>query len=260
MGNYIFNFGTGTVVGRRTGVDYTNTPITIPTPGRLATLQDIDVSFDRTLKELIGQYQFAVDIAGGQVKIAGKAKVAGMQANFYNDLFFGNVLSSAAGELMAVDESHAAAASITVTPPASGTFVHDLGVFTQSTGNQLTRVTSVPPVGSYSVTEPGGAYTFNAGEAGTLLITYSYSVTTATSKEIVISNQLMGLSPSFEIHLQMNYPNNGGIVNTLNLKLNACKASKLDFPLKNTDYTLPSLDFMAFADASNTIGIITMNQ
>lgn len=257
----LYNFGTGTVIGRRNGVDYTNTAITTPTPARFATMQDIDISFDRTLKELIGQNTYPVDIAGAATKIAGKGKIAGMQANFFNDMFFGQALSSGAGELVAVDESHTAAATITVTPPSSGTFVHDLGVFYQATGLQLTRTGSAPAVGSYEVTEPGGAYTFNATEAGTLLISYTYSITTATSKQIVITNQLMGLSPSFEMHFQMNYPNSASTtVNTLNLKLYACKASKLDFPFKNQDHTLPSLDFMAFADASGNVAQLTLPQ
>lgn len=260
----IYNFSVGTVVGRRTGVDQNNVAITTPTPGRLMTLQDIDIEMDRSLKELRGQYQMPVDIAAADMKITGKAKYAGMQASMANELFFGQALTTGAstGEQVAVDEVHAAAATITIAPPASGVFVHDLGVFYQATGIQLTRVGAAPSVGSYEVVDATGVYTFNASEAGNLLFTYSYTVGAGvtTMKLITLSNQLMGISPSFEIHCQMNYPNNSGIVNTLNLKLNACRASKFGFPFKNQDYTMLGLDFMAFADASNTLGTITWTQ
>jgi len=260
MGTY--NFGVGTLIGRRTGVDANNTAITTPTPARFGVVQDVDIEFERTLKELIGQYQFAVDIAGGQCKITGKAKFADIQANLYNDMFFGQTLTTGAGvgEQAVIDESHTAATTVTIAPPSTGTFVHDLGVFYQATGIELTRVASAPAVGSYSVTEPGGVYTFNASEAGTLLISYSYTVGTGvtTNKLITINNQLMGITPSFELHVQLNYPNNSGVVNTLNLKLNSCRSSKLGFPLKNVDYQIPEFDFQAFADASNTIGTITL--
>lgn len=260
----LYNFGAGTAVGRRNGVDQNNVAITIPTPAQLAVLQDIDVSFDRSLKELIGQNTFAVDIAGAQTKIMGKAKFAGIQANFFNDLFFGQVLTSGAsvGEQMAVNESHVSATTVTIAPPGTGTFVHDLGVLFTATGVQLVRVASAPATGQYSVVESTGVYTMAVADAGLLLsITYSYTMGAAgTMKEITITNQLMGLSPSFEMHMQMNYPNNSGVVMTLNLRLNACKASKLDFPAKNTDYTLPSFDFQAFADASGTVGVLTLPQ
>lgn len=260
----IYNFGVGTIIGRRTGVDQNNVAITIPTPARFGTVQDVDVEFDRTLKELIGQYQFPVDIAAAATKITGKAKLANIQGAFANELFFGQTMTTGAsvGEQLAVDEVHAAAATVTIAPPGSGTYVHDLGVFYQATGIELVRVASAPAVGSYSVVETTGVYTFNASEAGNLLISYSYTVGagTTTMKLITLSNQLMGISPSFELHLQMNYPNNAGVVCSLNLKLNACRSSKFGFPFKNQDYTMPALDFMAFADASNNLGTITFTQ
>lgn len=260
----IYNFGVGTCVGRRNGVDPNNVAIVNPTPARLLTVQDVEIDIDRSLKQLMGQYQYAVDIAASGSKISGKAKFAGFQANLANDLFLGQTLTTGAsvGEQLSVDEVHPAAATVTIAPPSSGTFVHDLGVFYAANGVELKRVASAPAIGSYSVVETTGVYTFNASEAGSLQITYSYTVGAGvtTMSLITINNQLMGVNPSFEFHAQMNYPATNGVVNTLNIKLNSCRASKWGFPFKNQDHTILGLDFEAFADASNTIGTMTWMQ
>jgi hypothetical protein len=259
----IYNFGVGQVIARQNGVNNLNVAITTPTPGRFAALQDIEVDFDRDLKTLQGQYQFALDIAAGPMKISGKAKFANVQATLYNSLFFGQTLgTSGTGEQVVVDEVHTLPTGVTIAPPNTGTFIHDLGVFYQATGIELVRVASAPALGQYTVTEPGGVYAFNVSDTGSTLISYSYSSTALTGYyEIPLSNQLMGISPTFEIHLQSNYPNSvSGVVNTMNLRLNACKSSKLSLPLKNTDYQISDFDFMAYADASNTVGLLTLTQ
>lgn len=257
----LYNFGVGTLVGVRNGVDASGATIINPTPGRFGALQDVQVDFDRTLKELIGGYQFPLDIAAGQFKISGKAKSGAIQGNLYNDMFFGQTLTPAVGLQDAVDESHTVAATVTIAPPASGVFVADLGVFYKTTGIQFKRVASGPAVGQYSVVPATGVYTFNASDAGVIaLITYSYSVTTATMSQITLSNQLMGISPSFSIHLQLFYPNNSGIVNTMEMTFNACKSSKFSLPFKNQDFSMSDFDFQPFADASNTVGTITFTQ
>lgn len=260
----LFQFGVGTAIARRNGVDQNNVAIVNPTPSRLLTLQDIDVEFDRDLKQLFGGQQFAVDIAAGTMKISGKAKYAGLEANTANDLFFGQTLTSTAstGFQMAVDESHTAAATVTIAPPGTGTFVEDRGVRYHVTGVELVRVASAPTVGQYAVNESTGVYTFNASEAGTLDLSYRYTVGSGvTLKVITLNNQLMGISPAFEFEAQTNYPNSAsGVVNTLNLKLNSCRASKFGFPLKNQDFMLLGLDFMACADASGSLGTLSMVQ
>src|SRR5581483_7910147 len=118
-------------------------------------------------------------------------------------LFLGGTITTGSGIQDQAKEVHAAAASITPTPPGSGTFSKDLGVIAQATSVPLTRVASAPTVGKYAVTEPGGVYTFNASQTGNLLISYEYTVTSLVT--IPISNPLQGFSPSFEIHLQENY-------------------------------------------------------
>jgi hypothetical protein len=84
-------FGAGALWGNRT--DVTGTGIG---PDQFGILQDVQIDFDWTTKELWGQFQFPVDIARGQGKIAGKAKFARIFGAIYGDLFFGQ--SPAAGQ------------------------------------------------------------------------------------------------------------------------------------------------------------------
>lgn len=249
------NFGVGTAIGRRT--DISN-----PTPAFLGILQDIEIDFDQTLKELMGQYKMPVDVAPANLKVTGKAKFAKIQANIVNDMFMGQTLTSASGQLMAIGEAESIPATpgpYTVTVSHAVTFKEDLGVFYASNGVQLTRVSTGPAVGQYSVDEATGIYTFAAADQA-LAITVYYSYTVTTLKQISLSNQLMGSGPVFELNLQQQYTNNLGVTNQLFLKLNACRSSKLTWPFKNADYTIQEFDFTAFADQSNNWGMIATTE
>jgi len=247
------NFGSGTVIGRRT--DISN-----PTPAFFGILQDIELSFDQTLKELMGQYKMAVDIAPANLKVSGKAKFARIQANTMNDLLFGQTLTTGTGTTMAIAEAISVPATpYTVTVAQAATFSEDLGVFYALTGVQLKRVATGPTVGQYSVVETTGVYTFAAADTLVALnVYYTYGVT--TKNKISMTNQIMGVGPSFELNIQENYTNNAGVACTMFIKLNACRSSKLSLPFKNTDYTIPEFDFQAFADQSNNWGSIVTSE
>lgn len=247
------NFGVGTIIGRRT--DISN-----PTPAFLGIMQDIEIDFDQTLKELMGQYKMPVDVAPAQLKVTGKAKFAKIQANTVNDLILGQTLTSAAGQAMAIAEAGTIPGTpYQITVANAATFKEDLGVFYASNGVQLTRVAATPATGQYSVDEATGVYTFAAADT-TLTVTLYYTYTVATLKQISMANQLMGVGPVFEINIQESYTNNAGVTNTMFLKLNACRSSKLTWPFKNMDYTIQEFDFTAFADQSNNWGTIATSE
>ncbi len=252
------NFGVGTAIGRRT--DITN-----PTPSFLAILQEIDISFDQTLKELMGQYKMPVDVAQAQLKVTGKAKFARISAYTMNDMFLGVTLTPSSGEKMAIAEAQSVPGSVSyvITVTNSATFENDLGVFYAATGIQLTRVAAgAEALGKYSVDDvtPGqGVYTFAAADASAALLIY-YDYTVSTLKKIALTNQLMGTGPAFELCLQEQYTNNAGTTNYLFLKLTACRSSKLTLPFKNIDYTIQEFDFTAFADQSNSWGAISTSE
>jgi len=245
------NFGAGTLVGRRT--DITN-----PTPGFMGILQDVQVDFDQSIKELMGQYKMPVDIAPAALKITGKAKMARIQANMTNDLILGQTLTSASGIRLAIAEPHTVASTTQLVTQAA-TFKEDMGVYYASNNVQLTRVAPASEAtGKYSVNETTGTYTFAVADEVALLFYYSYGI--VTDKQIALTNQLMGVGPSFEVVLQESYTNNAGVTNNLFLKLNACRSSKMSWPFKNADYTIQEFDFQAFADQSNNWGTLSFTE
>ena len=84
-----------------------------------------------------------------------------------------------------------------------------------------------------------------------MLITYSYTQSVAGSKA-VISNKLMGVAPTFQIDFYQTNPNVAGA--QWSLRLYSCISSKLSMGSKLEDFTIPEMDFEAFANASNNIG------
>ncbi len=246
-----YNFGVGTAIGRRT--DIVN-----PTPAFLGVLQDIELSFDQTLKDLVGQFKLPVDVAPANLKITGKAKLAVIQANMMNDLFFGATLTAAAGIQMATQET-ATTATTTFTVTNAATFKEDLGVFYKATGVQLKRVATSPVTGQYSVVETTGVYTIAVGDENTVFnVFYTYGVT--TKQNLAMANEFMGQGPSFELNIQEQYTNNAGVVGTIFIKLNACRSSKFTLPFKNTEYTIPEFVFMAYADTAGNWGTIATTE
>jgi hypothetical protein len=251
------SFGQGALWGARTDAVIAGTPDL--GARQFGVLQDIQVDFDFTSKELYGQSQFPVAIARGQGKITGKAKFAQVLGLLYSDLFFG--LTGATGQFgVAQYEAGTvpAVSTYTITVANAATYNDDLGVTYASSGKRFTRVTTPSSAGQYSVNFATGIYTFSAADASAaVVISYSYNVTT-TGNKITISNQLQGTTPVFKATFYQEispYGIGGSAVNApLALRLNACVASKLSLPTKMEDFTIQELDFSAFADASGTIG------
>ncbi|MGC2200923.1 MAG: hypothetical protein WA633_12365 [Stellaceae bacterium] len=242
------SFGSGAVWGERTDVSGSGIG-----PRQFGVLQDIQIDFDWTDKELYGQLQFPVAIARGQGKISGKAKFAQILGLLYSDIFFG---TTPANGQFAVSQLEAgtvpATTPYTVTAANAASYNDDLGVAYASTGKRLDRVTTPSAAGQYSVNFSDGVYTFSAADASTaILISYTYNMTTSGSK-LTITNQLMGFTPTFKATFYTAYDGSGTA-----LRLNACTANKLSLPTKLDTWTISELDFMAFADASGTIGYLS---
>jgi len=215
-----------------------------PTPTQLITLQDISVDCSFTPKPLMGQLQWPVAIARGEGKMDIKAKYAKLSAKGLNDLNFGNTVGT--GQILFVpNESHTAAASITITPPGGGTFDSDQGVI-DANGNPMV-LHATPAVGQYSVT--GAVYTFNASQTGPLFISYTYSI--AGGAAVTIVNRPMGAQPVFNLWIA-----NGNWSNNLAIRFPACIATKVSLPQKNTDWTLADQEFGAFSDSLSNIAYL----
>ena len=99
-----------------------------------------------------------------------------------------------------------------------------------------------------------GVYTFAAADTGKAMkINYTYTVA-ASGYKTTISNQLIGAAPKFKVVLNDIYEGKN-----LTVVLNACTSSKLQIATKLEDFIIPEIDFEAMADASNTIGTISID-
>jgi hypothetical protein len=250
MTQYVF--GSGTLIGKRT--DVANTP-----PALIGTLESVEIDFDRKVETLLGQYNVAVAAGGAELKITGKAKFARLQATTINNLFLGQALSSSGMLEMATSEA-ATTATTTFTVAIGATYTEDFGVYYASNMVQLTPVASGPTQGQYV---PGvantGTYTINASDENTALLVYYGYTTSSGGNKIVLSNQLTGPVPMFEVSLKETF-NYFGTQKDLVVKLNACFSPKLSLAFSNQKFTIPELDFQAIADASNNIGTIGITE
>lgn len=249
-------FGAGKLIAIPT-VDANGNAILVPTPVAIAILQDVSVDFDYETKTLHGEKQFAIAIARGKAKIGWKAKSGDFSGAALGSLFLG---SQATGSRKAVviDEAKTIPATagpytLTIAPPSTGTFVADLGVTNALTGQLMTRVSSAPATGQYSVVVATGVYTFAAADQGVpVLISHEYLIAvSATSQLFNISNQLMGNAPTFSAIFYNQYAGK-----TLAMKLNCNVMGKLALPFKNDDFTMSDMDAESFADTAGNIGYI----
>lgn len=239
----MITFGSGYLYGISTNTN--------ATPRKFGTLQDVTFDFSYTTKELFGQQNLPVDVRRGEGKFTGKAKLANINGELLNDLFFGQSAStglilSAIGEAGTVP----AASPYTVTVANAATFDTDLGMVYAATGVPFTKVAANPATGEYALAN--GVYTFAAGDVGVaVLIDYLYTTATGGSR-ITLSNQFMGTTPTF---MGIFTAHVGAKVATM--KLNLCTSTKLSFATKLEDYAIPELDISIMADAANNIGVIS---
>ena len=77
-------FGTGVLYGFPTAGNLPSNP----TPYRFGVLQEAKVDFKSDLKKLYGQQQFALVKARGKIDVSVKAKLAVVDPNMLNQLFF----------------------------------------------------------------------------------------------------------------------------------------------------------------------------
>lgn len=251
-------FGSGFLYGVPTA-DAAGAAIANPTPVQFGVLQDVSVDFSFDNKQLHGQNQFAVAVGRGKGKISCKSKFAQINGALFNSMFFGqtanNGILSANNDLTGI-AIPATPFTITLTTtntattrqiPNSGTFLRDLGV-RDANGVPMTRVASGPTTGQYTVSN-AGVYVFASADVGLqVFINYEYTATSTVAKNVTVVNQAMGYAPTFTAVLNQPYAGK-----TLHVRLYQCISSKLSIASKNDDFTIPELDFDAFADASGNV-------
>lgn len=229
----------------------TRTDIANGTPINAGYAQELTIDFSGNTKELYGQNQFPLVQARGTIKATGKIKSAVLSAFAMNNMFFGGTLVPATGFAWSVQEIGTIPSTpFQVTVAQSAQFDADLGVTFSASGLPLKKVASAPTTGQYSVS--AGVYTFAAADTGlAVLITYTYTITTATSQKIRVANQLIGVTPTFQLdyYTNLNQPSSAPFA----IRLFACVAGKMALNWKLEDYMMPEFDFGFFANASGNV-------
>jgi len=222
-------------------------------PLRFGALQDVSVDFNGDIKQLYGQYQYALDVARGRTKIDWKAMTGNIDAAAFNQVFFGGTVVTGNQLVQAINEPGTVPAmtTYTVTVTNAANFQNDLGVYLVSSGAQLVQVPSAPATGQYSVSI-AGVYTFNVAQASAaVLINYMWQQP-AVGGSLDIGNTLIGTTPKFQLILSQTYS-----AKVFTLILYSCVAEKLTLPLKQEDHLIADLSGQAFADATNRVARIT---
>jgi hypothetical protein len=243
-----FTFGSGVMTGVRTDVSGT------VTPSQFGTLQEGSIEFGASSKALFGQFQFPVAIARGTGNIKGKAKLGAINARLFNDLFFQGTLA-VGHQKVSWNEGPSAipGTPYQVTVVNSATWVADMGVIDVTTGSEMSRVASAPATGQYAVA--AGVYTFAAADTTKqVLISYRYTAA-ASGKTVTITNNLLGVNPTFELTFNRRYNNK-----EFTVRLLQCVSTKLAFNGKLEDFEMPDFEFDAFSNASGVIGYISSDE
>jgi hypothetical protein len=247
----MFEFGSGTLWG----FPVSGNTAPNPTPMKFGTLQDVSLDISGDVKQLYGQKQFPEAVARGKCKITGKSKFAAINGKMFNDLFFGQQMGTGMVKT-SLDEAATipAVTPFTITVANSATFKQDWGVRFVNTGVPLTRVSSAPAQGQYSV-NVSGVYTFaSADQSAPILISYTFTQA-APGTQLNIVNQLMGFAPTIQVLLETVYN-----TNQFSVLLYSVVASKLSFSTKQEDFIIPEFDFEAFANAAGQVIDIYSNE
>lgn len=247
-------FGGTISTGVKKVVGYPGEAHIVPASGANTVLTFTSVAVDalyNTAEYVYASYTGAAPVVGDVMNVTGF--VTG------GNNVTGATILDVSGTVVAVllttqaNETHAGTGTIhragTLTVNNAGTlFINDLGVKYALTGQQLQQVPSFPAVGEYSVDEtPGtgaGAYTFNGGDVGAALL-FFYAYTDASDGEtLLVSNEVQGYGPVFELYLMMPYQGANG------LHLFQCRTSKMSAPLKRDNYLISDFEFESYPNAA----------
>ncbi|MDO5058583.1 MAG: hypothetical protein Q4D82_01415 [Neisseria sp.] len=233
--------------------------MTMPTPIRIAGLQEFSVDVQTELKSFHGQGRFALATAQGKSKVTGKAKGALLNGTALNTLVFGQEIAT--GKMKAI---HAEAVGLkipssgayTLTPaaPQRGKFTDDLGVMAED-GSAMVKVAANPQAGQYSVSA-AGVYTFNEADKGkTVYPSFTYFFDYQAAKRIDLNNLPMGNNASFKLFYVGTFQGKKAYI-----ELYSVTSGKLGlFRSKNDDFSVPEIDFEASTDATGLkVGFICL--
>jgi hypothetical protein len=229
---------------------------TNPTPVKPLTIQDIKIGQKGKIEMLRGQNQYPDDTATGDKDGTFEFSMGRRDFNLLNQIFNADTVT-AGGISVYPNFSTAILATITIVPPATGTFKTDLGVTMAATNKELQcSGLVVPNAGQYGVTS-AGVYTFNSTDVtagGNVLISYSYSQTTIGTT-FQVNNQVQGFGPAFEAFIVDTYqPVLSSTVPVYStIALYAAKISDVEIDNKRSGYGMIALKGSYYVGAGNRV-------
>lgn len=235
----------------------TRTDVTPSTPVNVGLVNEVSYDLKGTTKQLFGQNQYPVLVARGTIKASGKIKAAVASGRALNDAFIGGTWT--AGTQYAMQTTAATPIpttpfQITPTVPSSGTWDVDLGVLNSATGVPMTKVTSAPAAGQYSVA--AGVYTFSSADqvsGVSVIISFAYHYATGAAGQFqIVTNQPIGTTPTFQLDFQTILY---GV--TWYVRFYNCIMSSYALNHKLEDFAMPEFDFEFFSNAANQILLIS---
>jgi hypothetical protein len=234
----------------------------VPTSGNLAAnsgpqtlgiLQEAEIDFSGDVKELFGQQQLPVATARGKLKVTGKAKLALLDPNQLNQIYFGEVATTGVNRFV-YQESFTFGSPVvnSYIVTFGSNFVTDYGVVGATTGKQFTLIPSgTPAAGQYKVNPATGTYTFSLSETELgVLINYTwFDATHGITVSLV--NQLMGYAPYVQMILFNNFRNE-----YFAIELFSCLLGKITLPTKQEDFWVVDIDWTSNVNAAGQLGKI----
>lgn len=242
-------FGPGILIATRTDIS----------PGvaiNVGFVQEFSMDATATIKELYGQKQFPLVQARGTIKATGKFKSAVVSGIAMNALMYGQSLA-AGGISWNVDSTFTASTSSSaILVGSSLTFDADLGVKYAANGLPLQRVsTGSESTGKYSISATN-TYNFGTtdsitGAAGGTALKITYSQTTTAGQSLVVTNSLIGTTPTFQLdyYTNLNQPTSKPFI----VRIFECVSSKHAMQFKLEDYMIPEWDFGLYGNAADQV-------
>lgn len=256
-------FGPGILIVTRTDVT-PNIPINV------GYAQELTLDFAGNTKQLFGQNQFPLVAARGTIKATGKWKAAVLSGIAWNNAFYGmSAISTSSvynlnwnvGSTFTLSTGSTAAVQVGSTT----TFDADLGVTYVNSGLPFQRVTTgLESSGKYSITNTStagpGSYNFSAADTtggvniaggAPIKITYTNFAASGAGQALIVTNQLIGTSPTFQLdyYTSLSQPT----AKVFAVRVYQAIASKHMIAAKLEDFIQPEFDFDIFATNSGNV-------
>lgn len=231
-----------------------------PTPTTFDTMQDMTLSYKRTVESLWGRKQFPDDIRGGPVSLTGKVSTGSLNGREWGDLLIGASTTNymdhiAPGELKKVGNN----AKVTVNNFGASVYQRNLGVFDPATNMPLIRVLNAGAITTtmlYTV-DAVGTYQFHSSRAQQVLaFTYVWQEKNPQyGTKIYMVNQEQGQVGEYTSVMSYDWDVEQNV-----FTLFSCMTTDAEIGAKQGKHSNPTHSFTCGADAFGNVGVLNFAQ